>query len=96
MNKKFWMEILRVAPFLCLAGFILIPDDSRGVILFGIGILSLAVALGHIVRKILFPYIDLKSLISGIEEDTKASAAVICALVYLVTEIAKALVMLLR
>ena len=85
-------EVYRLLPFLGLAGLVIIPDDGSHVILFGTAIILLSVAVAHVVRKILFPYIDIRGLISGIEEDTKASAAVICGLIFLVCTIINAFV----
>lgn len=89
-------EVYRLSPLVCIAGFILIPDDSLRVLIFGLGIVLFATLVGHIVRKVLFPYFDLAKLADGIEDDPKASAAVICAVIFLVTSILNAFVVLLR
>ena len=94
--NKFWMEVFRLAPLLGIAGFFIITDDSRGVVGFGVAIIALAVAIAHCVRKLIFPYIDMKKLVSGIEDDTKASAAVICGLIFLLCTIIQSLVALLK
>lgn len=95
MNK--WVkETIRVIPLALMAGVMIIPDDSRGVIAFGLGIIALAALVAHVIRKLLFPYIDMKKLISGIEGDTKASAVVLVGLIYLLTTIIQSLVALLR
>lgn len=79
-----------------IAGFILIPDASFKVLLFGLGVILFATLVGHIVRKVLFPYFDVEKLVDGIEDDPKASAAVICAIIYLVVSILQAFVVLLH
>lgn len=96
LTNKWAMEIYRILPFAGIAGFILIPDDSLRVLLFGLGIILFATLVGHLVRKVLFPYFNLERLISGIEDDPKASAAVICAIIYLVVSIINAFVILLH
>jgi hypothetical protein len=96
IKNRIVIEISRILPLLGLAGFILLRDDASHVIIFGTAIVLLAVAVAHLVRKLIFPYIDIKSLVSGIEDDTKASAAVICGLIFLVCTIINAFVTLLK
>lgn len=94
MNLK--DEALRVGPFALLAGLILYPDDSKMVILFGVGIILLAVLLAHGIRKLIFPYIDVKVLADKVKENAVACAMVICGLMYLLNGIIQSLVALLR
>lgn len=96
LTHKWAKEIYRILPFAGIAGFILIPDDSLKVLLFGLGIILFATLVGHLVRKVLFPYFDLEKLVDGVEDDPKASAAVICAIIYLVVSIINAFVVLLH
>jgi hypothetical protein len=96
LTNKWAKEFYRMAPFLGIIGFVLIPDSSSSVVLFGVGIISLAVLVAHLIRKILFPYFDMQKLADGIEEDPKASAAVICAIIFLVVSIINSFVTLLR
>lgn len=96
LTHKWAKEVYRVLPFVAVAGLVLIPDSSWNVILFGFGVIMFACLVGHVTRKILFPYFDLEKLSSGIEDDTKASAAVICAIIFLVCTIINAFVVLLH
>lgn len=96
LTHKWAKELYRILPFAGIAGFILIPDASLNVLLFGLGIILFATLVGHIVRKVLFPYFDLAKLVDGIEDNAIASAAVICAIIYLVVSIINAFVILLR
>lgn len=96
MKHRWSIETMRVMPLIVLAGVIIWPDDSKKVIAFGVGIIALAVLLAHVIRKLLFPYIDMKKLIDGIEDDTMASAVVLVGLIYLLTTIIQSLVALLR
>jgi hypothetical protein len=89
-------DFYRLLPLLGFAAIVLVPDDSAKVILFGMGIVMLAVGIAHIVRKLIFPYFDIAKLADGIEDDTKASAAVICGLIFLVCTIINAFVALLK
>lgn len=95
-THKWAMEFYRFSPFIGVVGLILLPDASLHVILFGLAIILFATLVGHVVRKILFPYFDLAKLVDGIEDHPVASAMVICATIYLVTCIIQAFVMLLR
>lgn len=94
--NKFWLEVLRMSPLIGIAGYVLIPDESRGVILFGVAIILLAVALAHGIRKLLFPYLDIKKMADKADESPISSAMVIMALIYLVSVIIQSLVALLR
>lgn len=96
LTHRWAKEVYRVLPFMGIAGFILIPDASFKVLLFGLGVILFATLVGHIVRKVLFPYFDVEKLVDGIEDDPKASAAVICAIIYLVVSILQAFVVLLH
>ena len=89
-------ETLRLSPILGLAGIVLVPDDSRGIILFGVAIILLAVAIAHVIRKLIFPYIDVETLADKAKENAMASALVILGLMYLLSTIIQSLVMLLR
>lgn len=90
-------EILRLAPLLGLAGYVLVGDDSRHVVIFGTAIIFLAVAISHIVRRIIFPYIDLRKFVKEVlEQNSIASAMVLCGFIYLFTSITQALVTLLK
>lgn len=95
MNKYVY-ETLRISPLLGFAGLILIPDDSRGVILFGLAIVLLGVAIAHLIRKLIFPYIDVKVLAEKAKESALASALVILGLLYLLSTIIQSLVVLLK
>lgn len=96
LTHRWMMDFYRLLPFLGLAGIVILPDDGSRVVMFGTGIILLAIAVGHLARKILFPYFDIKGLVSGIEDDPKASAAVICGMIYLVCTIINAFVLLLK
>lgn len=94
--KKFWLEVMRLVPLLGLASFVILPDDARHVIFFGVAIIFLGVALAHGIRKLIFPYIDIKILAQKAQENAVASAMVILGLIYLLSTIIQSLVALLR
>lgn len=94
--KKWHIEVLRLLPLLGIASLILLPDDARHVIIFGVGIILLAVALAHGIRKILFHYIDVKELVEKAKENSIACAMIVLGLLYLLATIIQSLVALLR
>jgi hypothetical protein len=94
--NKFWFEVLRLVPLLGLAAIVILPDDARHVIFFGVAIIFLGVALAHGIRKLIFPYIDVKTLAEKAKETAMSSAVVILGLIYLLSTIIQSLVALLR
>lgn len=96
MNKRIVKDIVIFLALLGLSGIVLIPDDGRGVILFGVAIIMLAVALAHAVRKLIFPYIDVKELAEKAKESSISAAMVILGLMYLLATIIQSLVALLK
>ena len=89
-------HILLVLALLGIAGLIIIPDAASKVVLFGVGIVLLSAGLSHIVRKILFSYINGKELFTKVLDNSIACAIVLCGLIYLSCTIITALVALLR
>lgn len=66
-------EAKRLIPMLLIAAMILVPDTGSFVVLYSLGITIVISAVSHIIRKILFPYIDLKSFASkALETSTGA------------------------
>lgn len=94
--NKIWLEVLRLVPLLGLAAIMILPDDARHVVFFGVSIILLGVALAHGIRKLIFPYIDVKELVQKAKESAVASAMVILGLIYLLATIIQSLVALLR
>lgn len=91
-----WVHVLVAAVLFGAAGLILMPDDAHTVIIFGVGIILLATGLGHVVRKLIFPYINGKELVEKVKENSIACAIVIVGLIYLSCTIITSLVSLLR
>ena len=60
LKSKLNKDFARLIPLIAIAGFTVVPDNSRGVVFFSIGILVIMAALSHLLRKILFPYADLQ------------------------------------
>lgn len=53
-------EAKRILPMLIFAGLILIPDSGSFVVVYSLGITILVSIVSHLIRKILFPYVDLE------------------------------------
>lgn len=59
-ESKLSRDFARLIPLIAATGLLVVPDNSRGVVFFSMGILILMTGLSHILRKILFPYIDME------------------------------------
>jgi hypothetical protein len=69
-------ESKRIIPMLLIAGMILIPDHGSLVVIYSLGITIALAAASHILRKIMFPYINLRHYAERALE-TPMSAAVV-------------------
>lgn len=69
-------EAKRILPMLLVAGLILVPDTGSFVVLYSLGITIVISAVSHLIRKILFPYVDLKMFTTKALESPIASAIV--------------------
>lgn len=69
-------ESTRLIPMLLVAGLILLPDAGSFVILYSIAITIGLASVSHILRKIMFPYINLRHYAEKALE-TPMSAAVV-------------------
>ena len=72
-------EAKRLLPILAVAGLILIPDHNTTVVLFAIGISLMITGVVHVVRKLLFPYLDLEVVVNQIVAEKNVAAAVLFA-----------------
>lgn len=95
-SKEFWKTLAVFTPVLGLAGFVVLGDDARHVVIYGIGIIVLALGLAAGLHKAFYNFIDLKALVATASEEPLAAAVVFCGVIYLVTTIISSLVMLLR
>lgn len=74
--KTLSRELVRLLPIAGVAGLILVPDSSSSVVLFSIGITLALVGLSHIIRKLLFPYIDMEVFAKKALESPAGAATV--------------------
>lgn len=77
--KRMWLPILA-------AGMILVPDAGSNVVLYALGITLAVSAVSHLVRKILFPYIDMSEYASRALE-TPVGASVIFASISMILSV---------
>jgi len=98
MKEIFMKEFKRMWFFLLLAGLMLAPDrGALSVVGYAVGIVAVAVVLSHIVRKVLFPYLDLATLIREIgTENNVAAAIVVASMVVLMGIVLNGIISLLR
>lgn len=61
VESKLSKDFARLIPLMIIAGVTVIPDTSRSVVFFSLGILVIMMGLSHLFRKIIFPYIDLET-----------------------------------
>ena len=72
--RKLINELLRVSPLLGLIVPFLFLDDSWHMVLFVTALLAFALLSMHIVRKTMYPYIDIEELVNKAKENPIASA----------------------
>ena len=83
MESRIRRELQRIIPLLAVMGLILIPDSSLPIMIFVIGASVMVAGMSHLLRKILFPYLNLESLIRKAEENSIAAAIIFCAIIYM-------------
>jgi len=71
-------ESLRFLPLFLIAACILVPDTGSFVVLYALGMTILISAVSHIVRRVLFPYVDMEVFAKKALE-TPLSAAIVFA-----------------
>lgn len=69
-------ELYRALPLFAIAGLILVPDSGSMVVLYAIGISILVSSVSHIIRKVLFPYLDLEVFANKAAESPVGAAIV--------------------
>jgi hypothetical protein len=95
VSKKFYRSARWVIPAI-LAGIILIPDDNSSVLIFSFGIILSILVMTHVIRKLLFYYIDLEELIDKANNTPIGSAIVFASIVYLVSVVIQSSVALIK
>jgi len=88
--------IKRLWPLLLVSGGVLLPDAGSNVVLFAIGITILVSAVSHVIRKILFPYVDLGEVYSKALETPAGAAGIFVSVTMILSVIIMSTCMLLK
>lgn len=83
--KRDFFFILRIVPILGFAAIFLVDDKSASVLTYVIAITLVLIALSHIVRKLLFPYIDLRDAWEKANDTPVGAAIVFASICYLMS-----------
>jgi hypothetical protein len=75
--KKLLNEILRVLPLLAIIVPFLFFDDSWQLVVFVTAVLAFILLTIHIVRKSMYPYIDIEELVNKAKESPIGAAIVL-------------------
>ena len=86
MESKLRRDLQRLVPLFAIAGLILIPDSGFSVVVFVLGALIFTAGVSHLIRKILFPYLDLERLLNKAEETPLSAAIVFIGMMYILGE----------
>lgn len=71
-------EAKRILPLLLVAACVLVPDTGSWVVVYSLAITILVCGVSHLIRKLLFPYIDLAKYAER-ALDTPTGAAIVFA-----------------
>lgn len=78
-------EAIRLTPLIGLAGLAFMRDlESLQVVLYVLGILLLIAVTTHILRKVLFPYLDLGAFVAKALEDPRAAGMVFLGMSFII------------
>lgn len=80
-------DIYQALPLLAIAGLILVPDSGSMVVLYALGISLLVSSVSHIVRKVLFPYVNLQAFTDKALESPVGAAIVFFSVVMILAVI---------
>ena len=84
-RPKMVTEAMRLTPLLGLAGLAFMRDlESLQVVLYVLGILLLIAVTTHILRKVLFPYLDLGAFVAKALEDSRAAGMVFLGMSFII------------
>jgi hypothetical protein len=95
-NKKWFIEVRRLWILALFAISMLSWDANRSVVLFSLAITTGSMAVFHITRKILFSYINMGELYHKALENPIGSGLIFAAIIYLMSVLVQATVLLLK
>jgi uncharacterized membrane protein len=96
MKLQVKRELFRSIPLAIVGLGILIPDSSSSVVLFAVGISIVLVLVSHVLRKLLFPYLDMEELVNKAKETPAGAAMVFIAICWVLGVLIQSSVSLLR
>ena len=85
---------IRFIPLLIVSIVVLYCFESVRIIGWMTGIIVTIILLSHILRRFIFPYMDLREYIEKAREDSISSALIAVAIIYFYTHVFEALVSL--
>lgn len=94
--SKHKRELLRVGVVTGAGLAILLPDSSSQVVLYAVGISLILTALSHILRKVLFPYLDLEIIAKKASEVPLGASIVFASVCFLLSTLISVFISLLR
>lgn len=86
-GNRHLFDFYQALPLLVVAGLILVPDSGSMVVLYAIGISVLVSSVSHLIRKILFPYLDLEVYAKAALESPIGAAVVFASIVLILAVI---------
>lgn len=95
-KRNVWDDFKKLWPILLFSLLMLYDSSNRSVVLFAMAVTTGVVAVAHLTRRFLFPYIHMSELIDAADNDPLASSIVFAAMIALVISLIMATVMLLR
>jgi hypothetical protein len=86
-GNRHLFDLYQALPLFAIAGLILVPDSGSMVVLYAIGISILVSSVSHIIRKVLFPYLDLELFAKKALESPVGAAVVFASIVLILAVI---------
>ncbi len=84
-RPKYVTETMRLTPLLGLAGLAFMRDlEGLRVVLYVLGIMLLIAVTSHVLRKVLFPYLDLGAFVAKALEDSRAAGMVFLGMSFII------------
>lgn len=79
-----------------ISAIILVPDENSRVLLFSLGIILGILSITHVLRKLVFPYIKLESIVANACTNPIGASIIFASIIYLVTIVIQSSVLLIK
>ena len=93
--KKLVNEILRVTPLIAVIVPFLFMDSSWHIVVFVTAVLAFALLTMHVVRKSMYPYIDIEELVNKAKESSIGASIALFSVMMFLSVIVLAFVLIL-